>query len=95
MNIKEFKKKLSQSFFELKKSTKQGELPPLPEVEKFYSLAQKLTHFASEDWLEEAEDFVLLAQKLKQSVQKGNIRDTLMLINSLSEARSYCHKTFK
>ncbi|HCO12452.1 MAG TPA: hypothetical protein DIT19_04420 [Desulfonauticus sp.] len=95
MDLKEYKKKLSQAFFELKKSTRQGELPPLPKVENFYNLAQKLTHFASEDWLEEAEDFVILAKQLKQAVQKGNPRETLMLINSLSEARSYCHKTFK
>lgn len=95
MKLKEYKKKLAQSFFELKKFTKQGELPPLPAVENFYNLAQKLTSYANEEWLEEAEDFVILAKKLKQSSQKGELKECIMLINSLSEARSYCHKTFK
>ena len=58
-------------------------------------LAQRLHQQADEDWMDEAEDFSHLAGQLLGACKKGDVEGAVMLVESLDEAQTFCHRTYK
>ncbi|WP_457572630.1 GAK system XXXCH domain-containing protein [Desulfovulcanus sp.] len=95
MVLKTLKKELSLVFNLIKKTAQEGRLPALEHVQKFNRLATRMHSLADDEWAEESEDFALLAKQLLQAVNQGNPQLAVLLVESISEARSFCHKFYR
>jgi len=95
MELKSLKKDLEKIFARIQQSTEQGELPSETDVNTFSRLARQMQIYAQDEWADECEDFQYLATQLLHSVKKGQVQDAIRLVDSLDDARTYCHRTFK
>ena len=95
MDFKTTKKELDTIFAKIKNNTSEGILPDLEDVNVFARLSQRMHQLADEDVMQEAEDFSHLAGQLLASVKKGDVEDSVMLVESLEDALSYCQSEFK
>jgi XXXCH domain-containing protein len=95
MRLRQIKQDLDKIFTKIKNTSAEGDLPEEGDVKQFVRLCSHMQTYAHEDWAFEADDFLHLAQELLQSVRQKEIQDTIPLIDSLEEAKTYCHRTFK
>ncbi|WP_027370582.1 GAK system XXXCH domain-containing protein [Desulfovermiculus halophilus] len=95
MRLAQIKNDLEAVFNKIKKTSAEGDLPQEEDVKQFVRLCSHMQTYAHEDWAFEADDFLHLAQELLQSVRQEEVQDTIPLIDSLEEAKTYCHRTFR
>jgi XXXCH domain-containing protein len=95
MRLRQIKQDLDTVFTKIKNTSAEGDLPEVEDVKQFVRLCSHMQTYAHEDWAFEADDFLHLAQELLQSVRQKEIQETIPLIDSLEEAKTYCHRTFK
>jgi len=95
MNFVALKQSLEKVFLAIKSATDEGALPNLEDAAQFVKLAQMLELQAKEQWVGEAEDFAHLASQLLSTVKKGQLEDTVLLVESLDDAKAYCHRSVK
>jgi len=93
--MQSLKKELQSVFEAIQEKTHIGELPELQDVEQFDRLSRKLLSLAKDEWLGECEDFAHLANQLLKAVKKGLAHDAIQLVESLNDARTFCHRTYK
>jgi len=95
MNFASTKQDLEKAFEEIKANAFGGELPSLETVNLFARLSQRFLQMAEGGWIGEAEDFSHLASQLLSACKKGDVEGSVMIVESLEEAKVYCHRTFK
>lgn len=95
MDFKTLKAGLDKAFQEIQSQTEHGELPDPLLVGNFVRSCRQLHILALDEWVGEAEDFAHMAEKLLQAVKNGLVEEAVLCVESLSEAQTYCHRTFK
>lgn len=95
MEFKTTKRDLEAVFAKIQSQVEDATLPDEESVNRLVRLARKMHQLADEDWMDEAEDFSHLAGQLLNAVKKGDVEDCVMLVESLDDAQSFCHRTFR
>lgn len=95
MEFKTTKRDLEAVFSKIQSQVEEATLPDEETVNRFVRLARKMHQLADEDWMDEAEDFSHLAGQLLNAVKKGDVEGCVMLVESLDDARSFCHRSFR
>ncbi len=95
MNFTALKQNLQEAYDVIVAKINDNQLPEVAEANTFARLATQMHMTANDDWADQAEDFAHLAAEFLQTVKKGQLEDAVMLIESLNEAQTYCHRTFK
>jgi XXXCH domain-containing protein len=94
MNFVALKNNLEKVFDSIKSTTDEGSLPSLEDASQFVRLTAQLQMQAKEQWVDEAEDFAHLASQLLSAVRKSQLEDAVLLVESLDDARAYCHRMY-
>jgi XXXCH domain-containing protein len=95
MDFKSTKRDLEAVFTSIVNQVEDVSLPDEATVNKFARLAGRMHQIADEAWMDEAEDFSHLAGQLLNAVKKGDVESCVMLVESLQDAQSFCHRTFR
>jgi XXXCH domain-containing protein len=95
MDFKTTKRDLEAVFATISDQIEDVNLPDEASVGRFARLAARMHQLADEAWMEEAEDFSHLAGQLLNAVKKGDVESCVMLMESLQDAQSFCHRTFR
>ncbi|WP_428563382.1 MAG: GAK system XXXCH domain-containing protein [Solidesulfovibrio sp. DCME] len=95
MEFQTTKRDLETVFTHIQNQVAEASLPDEASVNRLVRLARKLHQLADEDWVDEAEDFSHLAGQLLNAVKKGDVEDCVMLVESLDDAQSFCHRMFR
>ena len=95
MEFKTTKRDLEAVFAKIQSQVEDATLPDEETVNRLARLARKMHQLADEDWMDEAEDFSHLAGQLLNAVKKGDVEGCVMLVESLDDAQSFCHRTFR
>ena len=95
MDFQTTKRDLETIFSKIQNQVADAALPEEADVNRLARLAQRLHQLADEDWMDEAEDFSHLAGQLLNAVKKGDVEGCVMLMESLDDAQSYCHRMFR
>ena len=95
MDFSSLKGELEQVFTEIQEQIQDGDLPSDASLNQFIRLTRQLHSNADEAWADECEDFLHLSLQLQHACKRGLIQDATRLVDSLDDARSYCHRTFK
>lgn len=94
MQMKKLKGEMQALFTAIQESTQIGELPSLENTAQFERLARRLLTLANEDWMDECEDFVHIVDQLHKSVKQGLTADAILLVESIHDAKTFCHRTY-
>ena len=86
---------LEKTFRIIQNRTAHGELPEVDQVSSFVRYCRQLHTQAPDDWADEAGDFAHMAEKLLQAVKNGLAEESVLCVESLNEAQTYCHRMFK
>ncbi|MEW5772771.1 MAG: GAK system XXXCH domain-containing protein [Thermodesulfobacteriota bacterium] len=95
MEFTALKSGMDRTFQEIQTRTSHGELPELERVGAFVRLCRQLHTQAPDEWADEAGDFSHMAEKLLQAVKNGSVEESVLCVESLNEAQTYCHRMFK
>ncbi|EFL51717.1 conserved hypothetical protein [Solidesulfovibrio fructosivorans JJ]] len=95
MEFQTTKRDLETVFSKIQSQVAEASLPEEADVNRLARLAQRLHQQADENWMDEAEDFSHLAGQLLNAVKKGDVEGCVMLVESLDDAQSYCHRMFR
>lgn len=95
MDFKSTKRDLEEAFTRIVNQVDEANLPDEATANRFSRLASRLHQIADEAWMDEAEDFSHLAGQLLNAVKKGDVESCVMLVESLQDAQSFCHRTFR
>ena len=95
MEFKTTKRDLEEVFALIQTQAEDANLPDEATVNRFVRLARSLHQLADEAWVDEAEDFSHLAGQLLNAVKKGDVEGSVMLVESLGDAQSFCHRMFR
>ncbi len=95
MDFSTIKQDMTRVFETITSKTDEGLLPDEDSVNSFVRLSRRLHQLADESWIGEAEDFSHLANQLLNAVKKGDLENSIMLVESLQDAQAYCHRTFR
>lgn len=94
MDFSALKRRMEECFTDIQGKAQTGELPPVEAVDGFLRLCLHMHSDAPDDWADEADDFCHLARELQLAVKQKRIEDAVMLVESLDDARTYCHRAF-
>lgn len=95
MDFKTTKRDLEAAFAHILTQVEEASLPDEATVNRFARLAGRMHQLADEAWMDEAEDFSHLAGQLFNAVKKNDLESCVMLVESLQDAQSFCHRTFR
>jgi len=95
MEFTALKSGLEKVFEDIQTQSSHGELPKIEQVSSFVRLCRQLHTQAPDEWADEAGDFTHMAEKLLQAVKNGLVEESVLCVESLSEAQTYCHRLFK
>lgn len=95
MEFAALKAGLEAAFSQIHTRATHGELPEIDTVGSFVRLCRQLHTQAPDQWADEAEDFAHMAEKLLQAVKNNAVEESVLCVESLSEAQTYCHRMFK
>ena len=95
MDFKALKADLQEIYTVLQDQIGAGEMPLDSDLQRFVRLSRQLLGVAEDEWLGECEDFVHLSEQLLLAVKNNQIQDTVLILESLDDAVSYCHRTYQ
>jgi len=95
MDFKTTKHDLEEAFTLIVNQIEEGSLPDVATANRFSRLAGMMHQLSDETWMEEAEDFSHLAGQFLNAVKKHDLESCVMLVESLQDAQSFCHRTFR
>ena len=95
MSFASLKQELDTVFNTIQEKSSTGGMPETADIQQFVRLATRIQSFAEDEWADEYEDFSQLAQQLLHAVKKNQLQDAIRLVESLNDAKSYCHRDFK
>jgi XXXCH domain-containing protein len=76
---------LAKVFGKIQDKVNESQMPEMDDVKELVRLSRLLQHNAEEDWVAEAEDFMLLAQKLFHAVKRNDLEDSVIVVDQLEE----------
>ena len=91
MRMDEIREQLDYLFALFKQASQEGAMPSHEDLDNLMRLSRRMHSQADEEWLDEAEDFLHLANQLQVAVKQDNVQDAIPLIDSLNEAYSFCY----
>jgi XXXCH domain-containing protein len=95
MEFQTTKRDLEEVFAKIRSQVEDASLPDEEAVNRLVRLARKMYQAAKNDWADEAEDFLHLAGQLLIAVKKADVEGCVMLVESLEDAQSFCHRSFR
>ncbi len=95
MEFQTTKRDLEEVFTHIQNQVAEANLPDEESANRLVRLSRKLHQLAAENWMDEAEDFSHLAGQLLNAVKKGDVEGCVMLVESLDDAQSFCHRMFR
>ena len=95
MSFASVKQELETVFNAILEKAKTGDMPEMADVQTFVRLTTRMQSFSDDDWADEYEDFSQLAQQFLHAVKKKELQDAIRLVESLNDAKTYCHRDFK
>lgn len=95
MEFKTTKRDLEVVFASIQNQVADVVLPDEAMVNRLVRLARRMHQLADDAWVGEAEDFSHLSGQLLNAVKKGDVEACVMLVESLDDAQSFCHRTFR
>ncbi len=95
MNFKTLKAKMEEHFDTIQESASAGEMPPITEIEAFERLVKRMASFVQDDWAGELEDFHHMTRQLLHSARKGEVQEAIRIVESLNDAQTFCHQSFR
>lgn len=95
MEFRPLKQEMETVFAQLQEHSSAGELPPEGLCNQFLRLVRLMQPHAQDDWGEEFEDFLQMSVQLVHAVKKGLLQDAVGLVESIDDAKAYCHRSFK
>jgi XXXCH domain-containing protein len=95
MDLKTTKQEMETVFQSIQSRTIEGAMPEEKDVSQLLRLARQMQMLADDDWADECEDFQHLVDQLLHAVKKNQVSDAILLVESLSDAQTYCHRTFR
>ena len=95
MEFKTTKRDLEAVFAQIQTQVVDATLPDEELVHRLTRLARRMHQLAQDAWADEAEDFSHLAGQLLNAVTKGDVEGCVMLVESLDDAQTFCHRTFR
>lgn len=95
MQFQALKQELQTLFDKIHSSADAGNIPEIEDVKKFVRLCNQMQYNAPEEWALEADDFMHMASQLHQSVKNSHLEHIMPIIQSLEDAKNYCHRSFK
>ncbi len=94
MDMKQIKQELRVLFDAILDRAQVGELPQESDVMLFEKLVRRFLTYADEAWIDECDDLVHMATQLTKSVKRGEIHGAILLVESISDAMNFCHRTY-
>lgn len=94
MDMKSIKQELRIVFDAILERAEVGELPMESDAAQLEKLARRLLTHAAEAWIDECDDFVHIAAQLTKCVKRGEVHDAILLVESISDAMNFCHRTY-
>ncbi|MFW5791513.1 MAG: GAK system XXXCH domain-containing protein [Desulfohalobiaceae bacterium] len=94
MQFTPLKHEMETVFTSIQESSATGEMPDLKHIDQFIRLCRQMHSQAEEAWEGESEDFLHLALQLQKAVKNSDIPGAILLIESLDDARLFCHQNF-
>lgn len=76
---------IERLFDKVQDRTRESQLPEMDDVKELVRLSKQLQLNADEDWVDEAEDISLMAQKLFHAVKRNDVGDCVIVTDSLDE----------
>ncbi len=95
MNTKQTKYKLQDLYDQIHENVHQGELPSEEDVRAFIRLFEHFITQVDFEMTAECEDFLHMSKQLLHAVKKNNLSDAIQLVDSLNDAKSYCHDNLR
>ena len=95
MDFKKLKQEMETVFNTISEAALAGDPPKEDDASLLLRLSRQMHSMADEAWETESEDFSHLANQLLHAVKKGETQDAIMIVESLNDAQSYCHQTFR
>jgi XXXCH domain-containing protein len=76
---------IERLFEKVQEKTRESQLPEMEDVKEMLRLSKQLQLAADEDWVDEAEDVSLMADKLLHAVKRSDVNDAIIVTDSLDE----------
>lgn len=95
MKLQELKQGMSQVFTRIESRSATGEMPEISDVLDLVRLSRKFQLTSSDEYGDELTDFVYLAEQLEKAVKGNELENSILLVTSLQEAMTYCHRMYK
>jgi XXXCH domain-containing protein len=94
MDMKSIKQELRIVFAAILERAKVGELPLESDVILLEKLARRFLTHAADAWIDECDDLVHIAAQLTKCVKRGEVHDAILLVESISDAMNFCHRSY-
>lgn len=94
MQFSTLKNEMEAVFTSIQETSATGETPDKNQIDQFIRLCRQMHCQAEEAWEGESEDFLHLALQLQKAVKNNDIPAAILLIESLDDARLFCHQNF-
>lgn len=94
MHFPTLKHEMETLFSSIQETSATGEIPDKERIDQFVRLCRQMHSQAEEAWEGESEDFLHLALQLQKAVKNDDIPGAILLIESLDDARLFCHQNF-
>ena len=94
MHFSTLKQEMETAFASIQETSATGEIPDKNHIDQFIRLCRQMHSQAEEAWEGESEDFLHLALQLQKAVKNNDIPGAILLIESLDDARLFCHQNF-
>ncbi len=95
MDTKQTKYQLQDLYDQFVENVHNGELPSEQDVRTFIRLFEHFVTFVDFDMTAECEDFIHLSKQLLHAVKKQSLSEAIQLVDSLNDAKSYCHDNLR
>jgi len=76
---------IERLFEKVQEKTRESQLPEMEDVKEMLRLSKQLQLAADEDWVDEAEDVSLMADKLLHAAKRSDVNDAIIVTDSLDE----------
>ncbi len=95
MDFSRVKQELQTRFDAIQAHANEGDLPSASDAQALFRMATQMHKLAPDEWADEAADFLQLVEELHACVKKGLLQDAILIVDSLDDARTFCHRTFR
>ncbi len=95
MNTKQTKFKLQDLYDQFVEDVHNGELPKETDIRTFIRLFEHFVTQVDFEMTAECEDFIHMSKQLLHAVKRKSLSEAIQLVDSLNDAKSYCHDNLR